>query len=164
MESPIEGSVDMSTLITFVRIVHHRFMLECADAAFIGGLDTLVTSRRDSAGYAETTFTTVGHRRAVQAIGLQLDDLLDRHAPAHWRYGAIPDHSEASARVEMHPGTPEWRPATSRHSIAWSGWIRGTFIGMIDELPGRGFVASSRRDRELGTFPTRDAAVRSFLF
>lgn len=44
----------------------------------------------------------------------------------------------------------------------WVGKVNGEFAGMIETVLGTGFVATARREGDLGTFATIDDAKASF--
>ena len=45
----------------------------------------------------------------------------------------------------------------------WVGKINGEFVGMIEAVFGTGFVATAKREGDLGTFATIDEAKASFV-
>ena len=45
----------------------------------------------------------------------------------------------------------------------WVGKINGEFAGMIEAVFGTGFVATAKREGDLGTFATIDEAKASFV-
>jgi hypothetical protein len=70
---------------------------------------------------------------------------------------SITDH-----RVSTGPSTAStdvtW---TAERAGLWIGRRDGGFVGMVEAHWGSGFAATTRLARDLGTFPTVDAAQRA---